>query len=107
MSSLRSDMSSNQVIGSKRGATFMSHRISRIGAAAMLAALSASAQRAEASSHRESLAIIHDPCVDSTDVYAWVTPTSHDKLNLIVGYNGLHEPGQGNHQTKLCDNVLY
>jgi hypothetical protein len=85
----------------------MSHRITRIGAAAMLAALSASAQRAEASSHRESLAIIHDPCVDSTDIYAWVTPTSHDKLYLIAGYYGLHEPGQGNHQTKLCDNVLY
>lgn len=62
---------------------------------------------AQASSHREALAILSDPCVDNTDVYAWVTPGSHDKLYLIAGYNGLHEPGQGNQQTRLCDDVLY
>lgn len=61
----------------------------------------------EASSHREALAILSDPCVDNTDVYAWVTPDTHDKLYLIAGYNGLHEPGQGNQQTRLCDDVLY
>lgn len=62
---------------------------------------------AQASSHREALAILNDPCVDNTDVYAWVTPGTHDKLYLIAGYNGLHEPGQGNQQTRLCDDVLY
>lgn len=77
------------------------------GSAATLAVLGLAAGDARASSHRESLAIINDPCVDNTDVYAWVTPGTHDKLYLIAGYNGLHEPGQGNHQTRLCDNVLY
>lgn len=59
------------------------------------------------SSHREALAILSDPCVDNTDVYAWVTPGTHDKLYLIASLNGLHEPGQGNQQTRLCDDVLY
>ena len=36
-----------------------------------------------------------------------MTPGTHDKLYLIAGYNGLHEPGQGNQQTRLCDDVLY
>ncbi len=65
------------------------------------------ATEARASSHREALAILNDPCADNTDLYAWVTPGSHDKLYLIAGYNGLHEPGQGNQQTRLCDDVLY
>lgn len=60
-----------------------------------------------ASSHREALGILNDPCADNTDVYAWVTPGTHDKLYLIAGFNGLHEPGQGNQQTRLCDDVLY
>lgn len=62
---------------------------------------------AQASSHREALAILNDPCVDNTDLYAWVTPGTHDKMYLMAGYNGLHEPGQGNQQTRLCDDVLY
>jgi len=71
---------------------------------AMLAMMGAPAH---ASSHREALAILNDPCADNTDVYAWVTPGAHDKLYLISGYSGLHEPGQGNQQTRLCDDVLY
>lgn len=79
-----------------------------ITAAAVIAfAAAATTVGTRASSHREALAILNDPCVDNTDVYAWVTPGSHDKLYLIAGYNGLHEPGQGNQQTRLCDDVLY
>ena len=73
----------------------------------LLLGVAATVQRPGASSHREALAILNDPCVDNTDVYAWVTPATHDKLYLIAGYNGLHEPGQGNQQTRLCDDVLY
>jgi hypothetical protein len=62
---------------------------------------------AQASSHREALATANDPCIDNTDVYAWVEPGSHDKLYLISAYAGLHEPGQGNQQARLCDDVLY
>jgi len=85
----------------------MKTRISRLGAAAFGLALLAITPAAQASSHREALAILSDPCVDNTDVYAWVTPGTHDKLYLISGYNGVHEPGQGNQQTRLCENVLY
>ena len=82
--------------------------ITAITAAAVIAfAAAATTVGTRASSHREALAILNDPCVDNTDVYAWVTPGSHDKLYLIAGYNGLHEPGQGNQQTRLCDDVLY
>ncbi len=62
---------------------------------------------AAASSHREAPSTKNDPCIDNTDLYAWVTPGTHDKLYLIAGYDGLHEPGQGNQQTALCDDVLY
>src|SRR5262249_28724020 len=49
-----------------------------------------------ASSHREALAILNEPCADNTDTYAWVSPGSHEKLYLIMNFNPLHEPGQGN-----------
>ena len=49
-----------------------------------------------ASSHREALAILNEPCADNTDTYAWVSNQSHDKLYLIMDFNPLHEPGQGN-----------
>jgi len=61
----------------------------------------------EASSHREAQAVIEDPAIDNTDVYAWVSDGDHSKLYLAAGYNGLHEPGQGNNQTRLGCNVLY
>jgi hypothetical protein len=83
----------------------MMNRIARISAATVLAL--AAASQARASSHREALGILNDPCVDNTDVYAWVTPGTHENLYLIAGYNGLHEPGQGNQQTRLCDDVRY
>ena len=31
----------------------------------------------QASSHREALAVLSDPCVDNADVYAWVKPGTH------------------------------
>jgi hypothetical protein len=78
-----------------------------ITVAALMTLQSTGLPSAWASSHREALAILNDPCVDNTDVYAWVTPGTHDKLYLIASINGLHEPGQGNQQTRLCDDVLY
>lgn len=62
---------------------------------------------AYASSHREAQAVLEDPAVDNTDVYAWVSDGDHSKLYLTAGYYGLHEPGQGNQQTRLGCNVLY
>jgi hypothetical protein len=60
-----------------------------------------------ASSHREALAILNEPCADNTDTYAWVAPGAHDKLYLIMDFNPLHEPGQGNQGFRACDGYRY
>lgn len=62
---------------------------------------------AQASSHREALAVLNEPCADNTDTYAWVADGSHDKLYLIMNFNPLHEPGQGNHGLRACDGYRY
>src|SRR5688572_31217825 len=59
------------------------------------------------SSHREALAVLNEPCADNTDTYAWVSDGSHDKLYLIMNFNPLHEPGQGNHGLRACDGYRY
>jgi hypothetical protein len=74
---------------------------------ALAAALALLAGRAEASSHREAPAISNDPQADNTDVYAWVTPGSHDKLYLITNWIPLEEPSGGPNFHKLSDEVLY
>ena len=58
---------------------------------------------AQASSHREALAVLNEPCADNTDTYAWVKPGTHDKLYLIMNFNPLHEPGQGNQGLRACN----
>src|SRR3954470_20697755 len=60
-----------------------------------------------ASSHREALAILNEPCADNTDPYAWVSNQSHDKLYLIMDFNPLHEPGQGNQGLRACNGYRY
>jgi hypothetical protein len=76
-------------------------------AAAAVAGAVAAAQPARASSHREALAILNEPCADNTDVYAWVSPGSHDKLYLVGNFLPLHEPGQGNQGLRACDGYRY
>jgi hypothetical protein len=73
-------------------------------AAALLAAAGITLH---ASSHREALAILNEPCADNTDTYAWVSDGSHDKLYLIMDFNPLHEPGQGNQGLRACDGYRY
>ena len=60
-----------------------------------------------ASSHREALAVLNEPCADNTDTYAWVSNGTHDKLYLIMDYNPLHEPGQGNQGFRACNGYRY
>jgi Domain of unknown function (DUF4331) len=71
------------------------------------AVLAAAAITVHASSHREALAVLNEPCADNTDTYAWVSNGSHDKLYLIMDFNPLHEPGQGNHGLRACDGYRY
>src|SRR6202162_4252494 len=61
----------------------------------------------QASSHREALAILNEPCADNTDTYAWVRPGVHDKLYLIMDFYPLHEPGQGNQGLRACNGYRY
>lgn len=65
------------------------------------------ANSALASSHREALAVLNEPCADTTDVYAWVKPGDHSKLYLVANFLPLHEPGQGNHGLRACDGYRY
>jgi uncharacterized protein DUF4331 len=71
------------------------------------AALAATGITVHASSHREALAILNEPCADNTDTYAWVSNGSHDKLYLIMDFNPLHEPGQGNQGLRACNGYRY
>src|SRR5881396_3900226 len=61
----------------------------------------------QASSHREALAVLNEPCADNTDTYAWVSNGSHDKLYLVMDFNPLHEPGQGNQGLRACNGYRY
>ena len=70
-------------------------------------ALAAIGIAAQASSHREALAVLNEPCADNTDTYAWVKPATHDKLYLIMNFYPLHEPGQGNQGLRACNGYRY
>ena len=71
------------------------------------ALLAASTTSLFASSHREALAVLNEPCADNTDTYAWVSNGAHDKLYLIMNFNPLHEPGQGNQGLRACNGYRY
>lgn len=72
-----------------------------------LAVAGISAALVQASSHREALAVLNEPCADNTDTYAWVSDGLHDKLYLIMNFNPLHEPGQGNQGLRACNGYRY
>ena len=71
------------------------------------ALVATAATTVHASSHREALAILNEPCADNTDTYAWVSNGAHDKLYLIMNFNPLHEPGQGNQGLRACNGYRY
>ena len=80
-------------------------KIAVLGALTMASVLSG--PTAYASSHREALAVLNEPCADNTDTYAWVKPGAHDKLYLFMNFNPLHEPGQGNQGLRACSGYRY
>lgn len=65
------------------------------------------ATESQASSHREAPSIANDPVADNTDVYAWVTPGSHDKLTVIANFIPMEEPSGGPNFHSLSNEVLY
>jgi hypothetical protein len=87
-----------------QGGTRMKRIVKGAVAATILAAAGVTAH---GSSHREALAILNEPCADNTDTFAWVSDHSHDKLYLIMDFNPLHEPGQGNQGLRACNGYRY
>jgi Domain of unknown function (DUF4331) len=83
----------------------MTRRLLAVGLAVVIGL--ALTQSVPASSHREALAILNEPCADNTDTFAWVSDASHDKLYLIMDFNPLHEPGQGNQGLRACNGYRY
>ncbi len=70
-------------------------------------ALIAGGASGTASSHREAPLISQDPLADNTDVYAFVSPASPDKVTLIANFIPLELPESGPNFWKFDDNVLY
>jgi hypothetical protein len=86
----------------------MKRAVSAIVVGAVVAmAVAATTERTRASSHREALAILNEPCADNTDTFAWVSNGAHDKLYLVMDFNPLHEPGQGNQGLRACNGYRY
>lgn len=85
----------------------MSHTLRHRLAGLVLGIAALCGPQALASSHREALAVLNEPCADNTDTYAWVSNSTHDKLYLIMNFNPLHEPGQGNQGFRACNGYRY
>jgi hypothetical protein len=81
--------------------------IHRLAGALLFVSILLFAPKSHASSHREALAILNEPCADNTDTFAWVSNGAHDKLYLIMDFNPLHEPGQGNQGFRACNGYRY
>jgi hypothetical protein len=80
---------------------------SHLPGAALALAVFAAGPSAFASSHREAPAIANDPSADNTDVWAWVSSGSHEKLFIVANYIPLEEPSSGPNFFHFSDDVLY
>ena len=85
----------------------MNISLSRRVSGVLLLLIAVAVPQALASSHREAFAVLNEPCADNTDTYAWVSNGTHDKLYLIMNFNPLHEPGQGNQGFRACNGYRY
>jgi hypothetical protein len=64
-------------------------------------------QTARASSHREAPLISQDPLADNTDLYAFVSPATPDKVTILANFIPLEAAYGGPNYYKFDDNVLY
>ena len=62
---------------------------------------------AVASSHREAPLIADAPAYDNTDVYAFVSPESPDKVTFVANWFGLQEPNGGPTFYPWADDAYY
>src|SRR5262245_28644821 len=81
----------------RQGATFsMKKLFPTLGAiTAGFALTGGTAITVDASSHREAPNIAKDQYVDNTDVYAFISPNSADRMVLIANYVPLLDPESG------------
>lgn len=79
----------------------------RIASLTTCAALLGMGASAMASSHREAPAIAEDQFADNTDVYAFISPESPDKLVVVANYVPLLIPHSGPNFYKFSDDVAY
>src|SRR5437870_794636 len=84
-------------LGNARLAAFM----------AIAGALSVSAPRAIASSHREAPLISQDPTVDNTDLYAWRDMANPAMVNLVACFDPFEDPAGGPNFFRFSDDALY
>ncbi len=61
----------------------------------------------QASSHREAPLTAQDPLADNTDVYAFRSPDSPDKVTLIANFIPLQKPDGGPNFYSFDPNVIY
>ena len=73
--------------------------VAAVGALALVPAI--------ASSHREAPLITADPLADNTDLYAFVSPATPDKVTIIANFIPLEAPYGGPNFYKFDDNALY
>ena len=59
------------------------------------------------SSHREAPGTSKDPVVDSTDLYAFVSPDKPDTVTIVANYVPLQDPAGGPNFFEFGDDVLY
>ena len=59
------------------------------------------------SSHREAPEVSKDPVVDSSDLYAFVSPDQPDTVTIIANYVPLQNPAGGPNFYEFGDDVLY
>jgi hypothetical protein len=59
------------------------------------------------SSHREAPEVSQDPVVDSTDLYAFISPDDPGTVTMIANYIPLEAPGGGPNFYSFGDDVLY
>ena len=59
------------------------------------------------SSHSEAPEISKDPVADSTDLYAFISPDSPNKVTLIANYIPRQQPAGGPNFFEFGDDVLY
>jgi hypothetical protein len=97
-----------QSIPNKRGRRW--HRLAQVtavGATCLLAGATFGAGSASASSHREAPGVAGTPRLDTTDVYAFLSPDKAGSVTLMANWLPFSEPAGGPNFYTFDDNAWY